>query len=319
MAAHKIHIANSKGGVGKTTFCVNLAAALSLQENSKGKQVKVLLVDADPQRSASTYLLGEKYYLNNYSQNSSKTLYHLFKTRIDGPIPSSAKEIIIGMNEKSPIFSGKGLQSYDTLHLLASHQQLSKIEMEIFQKGFQNNKVSIRTKKDPIYIYSFFDECLRDIEDSYDYILMDSPSNINFLNINALFYCDSVLIPLVPDGISLNGMELLLNEIYDKFEEFKKFSNKRRIIRGFVYNNWEIKLNAHNEYISIISNEYKKTWHKHLKEYIGDFRIHPGLKRSASVLTAYKNSRPIDDGSPNQENVRKLNDICKYILKGWKK
>ncbi|MBL19372.1 MAG: chromosome partitioning protein ParA [Flavobacteriaceae bacterium] len=121
-----IAIANQKGGVGKTTTSVNLAASLGVLEK------KVLLVDADPQANATSALGIE---VDAVEIGCYQVLEHTV----------TAKEAIVATNSPN-------------LDLIPAHIDLVAIEIELVDKT--NREMMLRKALDHIkdnYDYIFID------------------------------------------------------------------------------------------------------------------------------------------------------------------
>jgi chromosome partitioning protein len=109
--ARIIAIANQKGGVGKTTTAVNLAASLAVAER------KTLLIDADPQGNATSGL----------GVSKDDVVHSLYDVLIEAVPPAQA----LMLDAQLPF-----------LHLIAANQDLVGAELELV--AAQNREIRLR-------------------------------------------------------------------------------------------------------------------------------------------------------------------------------
>jgi chromosome partitioning protein len=168
-----IVVANQKGGVGKTTTAVNLAAALAMHG------LRVLVIDLDPQGNAST-ALGIDHHAD---------------------IPSVYDVLVEGTALADVVQPVDGL---DRLYCAPATIDLAGAEIELVSVVAREARLQ---KALTAYLAGLADE------NRYDYVLIDCPPSLGLLTVNALVGGDEVMIPIQCEYYALEGLSQLLKNI----------------------------------------------------------------------------------------------------------
>ena len=200
-----IAIANQKGGVGKTTTAVNLAAALAILEK------KILLVDADPQANATS---GLGIDVKSQKLGTYQLLEHA----------ATADETIIST-------------STPNLDLVPSHIDLVATEIELVDKDDREYML----KKN-----------LKDVQDIYDFILIDCAPSLGLITLNALVAAQAVIIPIQCEYFALEGLGKLLNTI----KSIQKIHNNLLEIEGMLLTMYDSRLRLSKQVVEEVKKHF---------------------------------------------------------------
>lgn len=181
--AVKIALANQKGGIGKTTSSIELAACF------QNRGYKVLLVDLEQQCDTTKYSGGNMFLPGAYDA-------------IKGTVPIK-----------------DAIQHVDEYDLLASSPALSNSDVE-----FSNPTDVLKLRK-----------VLKDINDDYDFILMDTNPGRNKLLNMAYIASDYVLIPAEADDGSVDGIRAIFKDL----DEYKEAEWTDSEVLGVIYCRYE--------------------------------------------------------------------------------
>ncbi len=165
-----ITVANQKGGVGKTTSTVNIAAALSMGG------LRVLVIDLDPQGNAST-AFGVEHFEN-----------------------PGIYEVLMGdLTLEACVQKVKGFPS---LECVSSNTSLAQAEIELVPMVAREMRLKEAIEE------LVAERLLRG--EALDYIFIDCPPSLGLLTINALSAAKEMLIPIQCEYYALEGLSQLL-------------------------------------------------------------------------------------------------------------
>ena len=166
-------VANQKGGVGKTTTTVNVAAALAQHGQ------RVLVLDLDPQGNASTALAVDHH----------RGTPSVYEALVDG-LP------LADIVQSSPEIKG--------LFVAPATIDLAGAEIELVSLVARENRLRKAILAHPLVGVA---------ADRYDYVLIDCPPSLGLLTLNALVAGDEMLIPIQAEYYALEGLGQLLETV----------------------------------------------------------------------------------------------------------
>jgi len=168
-------VANQKGGVGKTTTTVNLAAGLA----SLGQ--RVLMVDLDPQGNATMSSGVDKREL-------PLSVYDVLLES------ASIPEARVRSN-----WGSEGTQAKcPTYDVLGANRDLAGAEVELVDLDRRENRLK---------------QSLSAVSGEYDFILIDCPPSLSLLTLNGLCAANGVVVPMQCEYFALEGLTDLVNTI----------------------------------------------------------------------------------------------------------
>jgi len=225
-------VACQKGGVGKSTLAINLAAAFSLMETFKNPKNpgQILLIDMDKQHHSSKTLSGGVFGADSgEAENELTTLSQCLTGRTPLPLSAIAQKSHLPENNEK-----------NNLHYVPSFYQ----GMEAAE-NFLNSDTTGQFR---------LSDLLQPLESIYKYIVIDTPPDLSIMTDNALVAATHVVVPIDLQAFSMDA----LNKTLDKIEQIQSHPrfNPDLKFAGIVLTKCNLRHSEERDWFDVLKGQY---------------------------------------------------------------
>ena len=177
------------------------------------------------------------------------------------------------------------IQKMPSFDIISSNILLSGIELEFTQTGRE-------------YLLR---EALSTVKDKYDYIFIDTPPALSILTVNAFTASDYIIIPMLADIFSLQGIAQLSETI----DRVKKYCNPNLKIEGIVLTKFNKR--------TILGREIKGTAEL-IAQQLGTSVFNTTIRSSVAIMEAQTNQQEMFSYAPKNSAVKDFKDFVNELI-----
>jgi chromosome partitioning protein len=194
--------------------------------------------------------------------------------------PRTLLDVLIKKTKLSDVIVKTG---FPLLDLVPSNLRMSTVDLALMPMAGREFKLKT---------------ALKEVEERYDFIVLDAPPSFGLLNLNALMAADDLFVPVLADFLSFHGLKLLFETVQGLQEDLSL-----KLAHVFIV------VNAYNQTFKIAKEALEA-----LKEHYPEFLLKQVIRQCTKFAQASSEGKPVFIFDPESKGATDIQSMIDEVM-----